>query len=140
MKLEDVPQDSHNFYEGVKRRTYALDREGHHVEADQGGWEVETDATELAWIEVKRKVDARLLEVAQGLASPLAVHLEARMSEVPLLRLQTGIAARRLRAAMLPPGYARLKPGERAALETAFRLEAGSLDELGRYDSWMEKA
>ena len=138
MKIEDIPQDASHYYGGVKRRIYAIDRSGHHIEADQSGWSVECDANELAWMEIRRKVhDAERL-VALGQASPLAVHLEARMSSLGVLWSQTHILPWRLWAALKPRGYMRLTLMERQRLEKALRLPPASLDSLEKYQKWME--
>jgi hypothetical protein len=75
MRIENVPQDDENYYDGNRRAVYAVEKDGKYVLTHSKGWQVETFFTGMAINDVEIRVQEALEQVRKGKVSPLVVHM-----------------------------------------------------------------
>lgn len=140
MRVEDVPQDQFNFYNGHHRGVYAVDAKNRHVLASQSGWEIETYCTDLAWREVSRRIGAVLKDVDAGKKSPLAVHLQARMGSIAWLAKESGLSRWRVWLDLRPRYYKRMNEKRRQRYERTLTIPSGTLHDVSIYCDGQDKS
>ena len=98
MKIEDVPNDLKYFQNTVIRDvTYAVDDEGNYKPVINGGWDVKTDALDMAWSEVNERCEKIREQILKGKVSPLAYHMEKNIMSVKLLSTYSGVPKRTIK-------------------------------------------
>jgi len=108
MRIDNVPQDEENFYDGNRRAVYAVDQDGKYVMTHSKGWRVETFFTGMAVDEVESRIRATAEQVRSGIVSPLAVHMVKWKLDESILANQTGFFRWQVRRHLRPSVYKKL--------------------------------
>ncbi len=90
MKKKDVPQDSSDLEKFTKELYYAVDENGNYTTALSKGWEVKSNALNVAWDDIKERVQAAYESVQKGEASPILFFMELHIMDIGLLSAYTG--------------------------------------------------
>ena len=133
MRVDQVPQDQESIYEGHHKAVYALAACGAIGQTSQSGWVVETYFNDLAWQDVGRLVQSSLARHLAGEASPLRVHLDARMTSVWVLSRDSGVSWWRTWLDMYPYFFSRITEARMKKYEHALHLPVGSLGRVEMY-------
>lgn len=133
MRADQVPQDQESIYEGHRKAVYAVAPGGSIAQTSQSGWAVETYVNDLAWQDVARLVQRSLACYLAGEASPLRVHLDARMTSIWVLSRDSGVSWWRTWFDMYPFFFSRMTTARRKKYENALQLPAGSLGQVEMY-------
>lgn len=130
MRVDDVPQDTENFYEGRRRAVYAQNADGTYAQTLSKGWAVETFFTDQAVC----KIDAEYryyLQLAQlGKVSPLAVHMAARQMSPKLLADHVGLFTFQVKRHLRPLVFANLTSKKLQRYADALNLSLSALLKL----------
>jgi hypothetical protein len=111
VRIEDVPQDDENFYDGHRRAVYAAGPQGNYVQTHSKGWKVETFFTAMAIAALDDESKSMLDRVRKGELSPLALHMARRQMTPKLLAQHVGLFAFQVRRHLKPSVFARLSAG-----------------------------
>jgi hypothetical protein len=103
MKVNEVPQDDANLFEGKTRDIqYALNEEGKYTTVKSIGWEPKNSALIQAWEHENDKIaEARKL-VDEGKISPVYYHMKRCLMDLKLLASYTGFSRFRVKRHFKP--------------------------------------
>lgn len=90
MKKENIPNQPHEMYEGETKGVYSVNAEGKYELSRTSGWEPETIALSRALEEIDRLSQQALLNVQQGISSPLEYHMYAQRMDLATLATAVG--------------------------------------------------
>ena len=90
MKKENIPNQPHDMYEGETKGVYSVNAEGKYELSRTSGWEPETIALTQALEEIDRLSQQALLNVQQGISSPLEYHMFAQRMDLTALAAAVG--------------------------------------------------
>lgn len=128
MKAEDVPQDL-KYADGyvVRDIAYAVDKDGKYTSVVSDGWDVKTDALDLAWDEINEKCEAIMKRIKEGTSSPLEYYAAKGLMDVGLLSTYTGISRWRIRRHFKPKNFNALDNATLAKYADALRMSVEQL-------------
>ncbi len=127
MRKEFVPQDLDVGYEGHKRLCYARGGDGRVESVASVGWEVEREATESAWKQIRQTLAKTREDIALGRLSPLAFHMEKNLFTPTLLAKNLGMWCWTVRRHLKPKVFHRLSESVLRKYADYFGI---SIDEL----------
>lgn len=108
MKKEEIPQDDGALGRIAKEVTYVIGEDGRYETAASSGWDVKTEALNVAWNEVDKKIQAARQKVLDGMASPILYFMEKRMMDLSILSAYTGFWKWTIKKHLKPAGFRRL--------------------------------
>ncbi|MBN1186275.1 MAG: hypothetical protein JXB49_28620 [Bacteroidales bacterium] len=133
MKVNEVPQDDANLFEGKTRDVqYALDENGKYTTVKSVGWDPKNTALQQAWeIENIKINDARKL-VKEGFKSPLYYHMIRCLMNVKLVAAYTGYSKIKVKKHFKPSVFNKLTNKQLEKYLYTFGLK--NIDELRNID------
>ena len=90
MKKEQIPQDLSSLGRITKEICYATDGSGKYVTELSTGWEVKIKALDVAWEDIKKRIESAKEQVLNNNASPLLFFMEYRLMDLTILADYTG--------------------------------------------------
>jgi hypothetical protein len=90
MKKENVPQDPGALGKVTKEICYATDSSGKYTTQLSTGWQVKSEALNVAWKDVEQRIADARKKVLNGGASPLLFFMEYRLMDMGILSDYTG--------------------------------------------------
>jgi len=90
MKKDEVPQDLGSLGKVTKEVCYATDSAGKYVTELSSGWDVKTKALDVAWEDIKKRIELAREQVLNNNASPLLFFMEYRLMDISILADYTG--------------------------------------------------
>src|SRR6478736_2347057 len=90
MKKDEVPQDPSSLGRITKEVQYATDSSGKYSAELSSGWEVKATALDVAWGDIKKRIEAARQKVIHHNASPILFFMEYRLMDMSLLADYTG--------------------------------------------------
>ncbi len=90
MKKSEIPQDESALTNVSREICYAQDEDGKYESALSSGWEVKTEALNLAWNDVNERIEYAKQEVISGNKSPIYYYLELKLMDLSILSGYTG--------------------------------------------------
>jgi hypothetical protein len=130
MKKKEVPQDKGALENYTRELCYAKNSDGKYETALSTGWNVKADALNIAWDEVKRKVEEAKTEVKEGRKSPVLYFMELKLMDVKILAGYTGFRKFSVKRHMKPSVFKKL-PDERLSIYA--KVFDISVDELRNF-------
>ena len=109
MKIEQVPQDNIETYDGMEKIIYAIGEEGHYDTASSTGWEIEEAVTKQALWELERQARESYELAVQKKVSPLYYHMYAQRMNLQILSQSTGLFQWRIKRHFKPEIFAKLE-------------------------------
>ena len=97
MKKEEVPQDLSSLGKITKEVCYATDSYGKYTTELSKGWEVKIKALDVAWEDIKNRIDVAREQVLRNNASPLFFFMEYRLMDISILAAYTGFWKKHLK-------------------------------------------
>ena len=110
MKEKDVPQDKSGLEDFTKELYYAEGESGEYTTALSKGWEVKSQALNVAWDDIKERVEAARVKVEKGEASPILFFMELHIMDASILCAYTGFWKWQLKRHLKPSVFAKLSP------------------------------
>ena len=90
MKKSEIPQDQSKLQGFTREVDYAVDESGKYTSALSTGWEVKTSALNVAWEDIKKRVEEARIKVLEGEASPVLFFMELKLMDPGILAAYTG--------------------------------------------------
>ena len=135
MKISDVPQDV-GISEDVQVVSYATEEGGKYVKASSRGWDPINVANGLAWEQIEETVRQTVIEIEQGLLSPLAFYMTVNQMDVALLARYTGLFKWRVKRHLKPKVFAKLKPAMKEKYAILFKISVSDLEHVPNISSF----
>lgn len=127
MKKKDVPQDKSALENYTRELCYAKNSDGKYETALSTGWDVKAEALDIAWDDVKRKVEDARIEVKEGRKSPILYFMELKLMDVKILAAYTGFRKFSVKRHMKPSVFKKLSDEKLSVYSKVFEI---SVDEL----------
>lgn len=90
MKKKNIPQDRSAITSFSKELCYAVDESGNYTTDLSTGWEVKSTALDLAWTDIKKRVEKAKQQVLKGEISPVFYYMEKKVMDLEILSAYTG--------------------------------------------------
>jgi len=90
MKKEEIPHFDGALNKVTKEVTYAVDADGKYMTALSEGWEVKSDALDVAWEDVEKRILSAKEKVDRGESSPLLYFMECKLMDPGIVAAYTG--------------------------------------------------
>lgn len=128
MKVEDVPQDL-KYTNGyiVRDIAYAVDADGQYTSVVSDGWNVKSEALDLALDEIREKCDEIKQRIEAGTASNLEYYATKNIMDISLLSKYTGIPKWKIRRHFKQKFFSRLDKETLAKYADALRITVDTL-------------
>ena len=127
MKKENVPQDLGALGKITKEICYATDSSGKYVTELSNGWEVKTEALNVAWKDVEERIAKARQQVLNGEASPLLFFMEYRLMDIGILSDYTGYWKWQIKRHLKPEMFNRLSEKRLQKYADAFNVKVDEL-------------
>jgi len=108
MKQENVPQDMGALGKITKEVCYATDGSGKYTTQLSSGWQVKSEALDVAWHDVEQRIANARQKVLNGEASPLLFFMELRLMDMGILSDYTGYWKWQIKRHLKPEIFKRL--------------------------------
>ena len=105
----------------------AADEQGNYSTGQSTGWEVKTEALNVAWHDVEAKIEASKQKVLRGEASPLLYFMEKKIMDLNILASYTGYWKWTIKKHLKPSGFQKLSEDKLKKYAALFEV---SVDEL----------
>lgn len=112
MKKDEIPQDDGALGRIAKEVTYVVDEQGKYSTGHSTGWQVKTEALDVALGDVEKKIQAARDKVMRGEASPLLYYMEKGIMDVGILSSYTGFWKWTVKKHMKPSVFKKLPDGK----------------------------
>jgi len=127
MKKENVPQDLGALGKITKEICYATDSSGKYVTELSNGWDVKTEALNVAWKDVEERIAKARQQVLNGEASPLLFFMEYRLMDIGILSDYTGYWKWQIKRHLKPEMFNRLSEKRLQKYADAFNVKVDEL-------------
>lgn len=108
MKKNEIPQDEGALGRIAKEVTYVVDDAGKYSTAQSSGWDVKTEALNIAWSDVEKKIAGAKQKVLSGEASPILYFMEKKIMDIGILASYTGFWKWSIKNHLKPAGFNKL--------------------------------
>jgi hypothetical protein len=109
MKVNEVPQDDANLFEGKTRDVqYALNEDGKYTTVKSVGWDPKNIVLQQAWEFENVKISEAQQLVAEGKISPVFYHMKRCLMDLKLLASYTGFSRFRVKRHFKPKIFNKL--------------------------------
>ncbi len=127
MKKEDVPQNLSALGKITKEVCYATDTSGKYVTELSDGWDVKISALDVAWQDIKQRIESAKKNVLDNKASPILFFMELRLMDIKILSKYTGFWQWQIKKHLNPSVFNNLSEKKLNKYAEAFNI---TLDEL----------
>jgi hypothetical protein len=90
MKKQETPQDLGALGKITHEICYAVDESGRYSTVLSNGWEVKSSALDVAWQDVRKRIETARQRVLDKEASPLLFFMELNVMDIPIVAAYTG--------------------------------------------------
>lgn len=90
MDKKEVPQDQSKLINFTKEVCYAVDDTGKYVSELSTGWDVKTEALNVAWEDINNRVEEAKQKMERGEVSPVMFFMELKLMDLATLADYTG--------------------------------------------------
>jgi hypothetical protein len=108
MKKQEIPHDLGALGKITKEVCYAVDDNGQYSAELSEGWEVKSEALEVAWDDVTHRINQARQSVLDERASPLLFFMERKLMDVPIVAAYTGFWKWRVKRHLKPSVFKKL--------------------------------
>lgn len=134
MKKEEVPQDLSSLGKITKEICYATDETGKYTTQLSDGWQVKTNALDVTWNEIEKKIQAAKQKVLRNEASPILFFMEKNVMNVGILSSYTGFFKWQVRRHLKPDVFKKLSPKKINKYAEVFNVAADELKTMEAHD------
>ena len=127
MKKEELPQDPSVLDKFTKDLCYVVDESGNYTTGLSRGWEVKAAALDLAWGDIKERIEDARQKALKGEISPLLFFMELRLMDLDTLAGYSGFWKWQIKRHMKPSVFNNLSDKK---LERYAKVFEVSVDDL----------
>jgi hypothetical protein len=127
MKKEDIPQDDGALNKLTKEVVYAVDSSGKYTTELSTGWEVKTNALDVAWNDIEQRIEKAREKVLNNEASPIFYFIELRLMDIGVVSAYTGFWKWTVKQHLKPAVFNKLSEKKLKKYAEAFNI---SIEEL----------
>lgn len=135
MKKEEIPQDNGALGKIAKEVTYVVDENGNYSTGQSSGWDVKTEALNVAWHDVEAKIEAAKQKVLHGEASPILYFMEKKIMDLNILASYTGYWKWTIKKHLKPSGFQKLSDDKFKKYAALFEISVEELKDPFNGDS-----
>src|ERR1044072_1726168 len=110
MKKDEVPQDLGSLGKITKEVCYVTDDQGKYTTELSKGWEIKTNALDVTWTDIEKKVAAAKEKVLRNEASPIVFFMEKNVMNIAILSGYTGFFKWQVKRHLKPGVFKKLSP------------------------------
>lgn len=122
MKKKDVPQDKSGLVDFTREVYYAENDKGEYTTALSSGWEIKSEALNVAWDDIKERVEDAEQKVTAGAASPILFFMELRLMDLGLVASYTGFFKWQIKRHLKPEVFRKLSEKRLKKYAEAFNI------------------
>lgn len=130
MKKDEVPQDLGSLGKITKEVCYATDSTGKYVAELSSGWDVKTKALDVAWDDIKRRIESAREQVLKNNASPLLFFMEYRLMNISILADYSGFWKWQIKRHLRPEVFNKLPDKKLQQYADAFNIKVEDLKSM----------
>jgi hypothetical protein len=127
MKKEHIPQDPSALDKFTKEVCYVTNEKGEYTTALSRGWEVKSSALDVAWDDIKQRIEDARQKVERREASPILFFMELRLMDPGIIAAYTGFWKWQIKRHMKPAVFEKLSEKKLRKYADTFNI---SLEEL----------
>lgn len=127
MKKEELPQDPSVLDKFTKDLCYVVDESGNYTTGLSRGWEVKAAALDLAWDDIKERIEEARQKALKGEISPLLFFMELRLMDMDTLAGYSGFWKWQIKRHMKPSVFKNLSEKKLQRYAKVFEV---SVDDL----------
>ncbi len=127
MKKEELPQDPSVLDKFTKDLCYVVDESGNYTTGLSRGWEVKAAALDLAWDDIKERIEDAKQKALKGEISPLLFFMELRLMDLDTLAGYSGFWKWQIKRHMKPGVFKNLSDKKLQRYAKVFEV---SVDDL----------
>lgn len=127
MKKEELPQDPSVLDKFTKDLCYVVDESGNYTTGLSRGWEVKAAALDLAWDDIKERIEDARQKALKGEISPLLFFMELRLMDMDTLAGYSGFWKWQIKRHMKPNVFKNLSEKKLQRYAKVFEV---SVDDL----------
>lgn len=130
MKKKDVPQDESGLKDFTKEVYYTQNNDGEYGTTLSTGWEVKSEALNVAWEDIKERTAEARAKVERGEASPILFFMELRLMDLPILAGYTGFWKWTIKRHLKPNNFKKLSTKKLQKYADAFDVSIEDLKHM----------
>jgi hypothetical protein len=130
MKKDAIPQDLSSLGKITKELCYATNDSGKYITGLSKGWDVKIEALDVAWDEIKRRIESAREQVLKNNASPILFFMEYRLMDINILAGYSGFWKWQIRRHLKPKVFKSLSNKKLAKYAMAFNIKVEDLKSM----------
>jgi hypothetical protein len=130
MKKDEVPQDLSSLGKITKEVCYATDSSGKYTTELSKGWDVKIRALDVAWEDIKKRIEAAREQVLNNQASPILFFMEYRLMDISILAGYTGFWKWQIKRHLKPGVFNKLSDKKLEQYALAFDVNVEDLKSM----------
>jgi len=130
MKKDEIPQDLSSLGKITKELCYATDDSGRYITELSKGWDVKIKALDVAWEEIKRRIESAKEQVLKNNASPILFFMEYRLMDINILADYTGFWKWQIKRHLKPNVFNTLSDKKLTKYAMAFNIKVEDLKSM----------
>ena len=135
MKKENVPQDLGALGKLTTEVCYVTDEQGNYVTELSNGWQIKTEALDVAWHDIEEKVNAAKKKVENNEASPILFFMELRVMDLSILSAYTGFWKWTIKRHIKPAVFKKLSHDKLKRYADVFDISVEQLKTMNAHEA-----
>jgi len=135
MKKEDLPQDPSVLDKFTKDLCYVVDDTGNYTTGLSRGWEIKASALDLAWDDIKERIQDARQKALKGEVSPLLFFMELKLMDLETLAAYAGLWKWQVKRHMKPSVFNRLSSKKLEKYAEVFEVTVADLKNIQGYEN-----
>lgn len=134
MKKEDIPQHNGALNKLTREVVYAVDHTGVYTTSLSSGWDVKTNALDVAWQDIAQRIEMARSKVVSHEASPLLFFMELRLMDTAIVSAYTGFWQWQVKRHLKPAAFAKLSQKKLEKYANAFNVTVEQLKTMDAHE------
>jgi hypothetical protein len=130
MKKDAIPQDLSSLGKITKELCYATDESGKYTTELSKGWDVKIKALDVAWEDIKRRIESAKEQVLKNNASPILFFMEYRLMDINILADYSGFWKWQIKRHLKPKVFNQLSDKKLMKYAAAFSIKVDELKSM----------
>lgn len=135
MKKENVPQDLGALGKLTTEVCYVTDENGNYITELSNGWQIKSEALDVAWHDIEEKVNAAKKKVENNEASPILFFMELRVMDLSILSAYTGFWKWTIKRHMKPAVFKKLSEDKLKRYANVFDISVEQLKTMNAHEA-----
>ncbi|QEC69446.1 hypothetical protein FRZ67_19850 [Panacibacter ginsenosidivorans] len=135
MNKENVPQDLGALGKLTTEVCYVTDENGKYVTELSNGWQIKSEALDVAWHDIEEKVNAAKRKVENNEASPILFFMELRVMDPAILSAYTGFWKWTIKRHMKPSVFKKLSGDKLKRYAEVFDISVEQLKTMNAHEA-----